>query len=65
MLNILRNGNVCETAVQDEAHTVKQLIKHVLSLQTDGGQKLVLLFDPSSQTLVSSPDKDKKKKLVS
>lgn len=36
------------------------MIKHVLSLQTDAGQKSVLLFDPFSQTLVSSPDKEKK-----
>lgn len=60
-----------ETAVQDEAHAawriagaVKQMIKHVLSLQADAGQKLVLLFDPSSQTLVSSPYKDTHKKRI-
>lgn len=44
-------------------------IKHVLCLQTDAGQKLVLLFDPSSQTLVSGPDEGtttkKKNTLVS
>lgn len=46
--------------------TVKQVIKHVLSVQTDGGQDLILLFDPSSQTLISSPDRDKQtNKLVS